>query len=129
MSFQFLDRALAEEFPRLSVPLLDPREIAAEEIAAFWRRRKARDLYDLVHLGSILQAQFNERAISSLAMLKFYFDVVDEGISNPLASTQEVFSIAPRYVEGATDLGNLRAKTTDIPSLLSQCASRYGALA
>ncbi len=41
-SFPLLDRGL--EFARASLPVLDPREMAAEKIAAFWRRRAARDL-------------------------------------------------------------------------------------
>jgi len=49
--FPFLDRGVAPEFTRAPLPVLDAREMAAEKIAAFWRRHMARDLYDLEHLG------------------------------------------------------------------------------
>lgn len=78
MPFEFLDRGLVPEFNRTSLPILDLREIAAEKMAPFWRRRMARDLYDLEHLGRSLQANFYGEAIASLGLLKIYFDVVDD---------------------------------------------------
>ncbi len=55
------------EFARAPLPVLDPHEMAAEKIAAFWRCQAACDLYDLDHLGRVLQADFDGPAIAELA--------------------------------------------------------------
>lgn len=129
LPFEYLDRGLAPDFTRAPLPILDVREIAAEKIAAFRRRRKARDLYDLEHLGRALQAGFDGRGIAALAALKIYFDVVDEGLGQPPTSLAEIFDIPASAVTGAEDLGNLRASVTDVPRLLAACAQRYTAVA
>lgn len=129
MPFEFLDRGLRADFARAPLPVLDPREIAAEKIAAFWRRRKARDMYDLEHLGRVLQADFDGPGIAALAALKIYFDIVDEGLGRPPGSLAEVFGRESSEVTGADDLGHFRATTTDVGRLLSQCSRRYAALA
>ncbi len=126
--FEFLDRGLASDFPRSSLPILDLREIAAEKIAAFWRRRKARDLYDLEHLGRALQTEFDGATIASLAALKVYFDVVDEGLGRHPADIQEIFGCTAKQIEGVDDLGRFQAKTTDTTVLLAQCTQRHAAL-
>ena len=126
--FEFLDRGLAPEFKRAALPVLDPREMAAEKIAAFWRRSRARDLYDLEHLGRVLQATFDGPGIAALAALKIYFDVVDEGLGRPPATLGEVFGRPGSVVTGAEDLGRLHASAPDIDYLLAQCAQRYAAL-
>jgi predicted nucleotidyltransferase component of viral defense system len=129
LPFEYLDRGLVSDFTRAPLPVLDVREIAAEKIAAFRRRRKARDLYDLEHLGRALQADFDGPGIAALAALKIYFDVVDEGLGPPPASLAEIFAIPARAVSGTEDLGHLRAAETDVPRLLAVCAQRYAALA
>ncbi len=126
--FQFLDRGLSEEFVRSPLPVLDLREIAAEKIAAFWRRRKARDLYDLEYLGKVLQAEFDGPTLASLAALKIYFDVVDEGLGRPPTEIEQVFQCMVKEVEGLEDLGYFGARSADPKSLLTCCAQRYGAL-
>ncbi len=126
--FEFLDRGLAAEFARVSLPVLDPREMAAEKIAAFWRRSRARDLYDLEHLCRALQETFDGPGIAALAALKIYFDVVDEGLGRPPATLGEVFGRPGSVVTGAEDLGRLHASASDIDHLLAQCAQRYAAL-
>lgn len=128
MPFDFLDRGLQPEFVRAPLPILDLREIAAEKIAAFWRRRKARDLYDLENLGRALQANFDGPGIAALAVLKIYFDVMDEGLGRPLPSLGSVFGCAGTEITGADDLGHFRASTMDAAQLLSQYARRYVAL-
>lgn len=125
MPFELLDRGLAPEFVRRALPILDLREIAAEKIAAFWRRRKARDLYDLEHLGRALQTDFDGPAIAALAALKIYFDVVDEGLGRLLTALDAIFNLSPAEVSGADDLGYFRVATVDVAQLLVQCAHRY----
>lgn len=126
--FEFLDRGLAGDFSRASLPILDLREITAEKIAAFWRRRKARDLYDLEHLGRALQAEFDGLTIGSLAALKVYFDVVDEGLGHPPTDIRDIFRCTTKDVEGIDDLGRFQARATDAGNLLAQCSQRYSAL-
>ena len=127
--FEYLDKGLASEYARARLPVLDLREMAAEKIAAFWRRRHARDLYDLDHLARVMQAAGVLAEVSALAALKIYADVVEEGIhSRPLADPAEVFGCAPSEVRGAKDLGNFRASVTDVHTLLTTCRQRYAAL-
>lgn len=129
-AFEWLDRGLAAmHLPRARPPIVDVREIAAEKIAAFRRRRHARDLYDLVHLGCLLQADFPAAAIARLAALKIYFDVVDEGLGTDRVPTSlpDVFALGPGQVVGAEDLGLLRAGRTDLSELLARCRTRYAA--
>jgi hypothetical protein len=129
LPFEYLDRGLAPDFTRAPLPVLDVREIAAEKIAAFRRRRKARDLYDLEHLGRALQTEFDGPGIAALAALKIYFDVVEEGLGPLPASLAEIFAIPANAVSGIEDLGHLHAVETDVPRLLAICAQRYAALA
>jgi uncharacterized protein len=127
--FEFLDRGLAPEFARAALPIPDPREMAAEKIAAFWRRSNARDLYDLAHLGRIMQSTFDGEGIAALAALKIYFDVVDERLGAPPSSLSDIFSRPPGDVRGADDLGRLHTLAFDPTHALAQCAQRYKALA
>lgn len=107
---------------------MDLREIAAEKIAAFWRRHKARDLYDLEHLGRVLQHAFDGPAIGELAALKIYFDVVDEGLGQAPSDLVAILGCRPGEVEGIGDLGRFRAGVLNVERLLGSCALRYGAL-
>lgn len=124
--FPLLDRGL--EFERMPLPVLDPREMAAEKIAAFWRRRAARDLYDLDHLGQVLQAGFDGPAIAELAALKIYFDVAIEGLGHAPDWLDRIFAVRLVDVRGADDLGRFRAVEVDVAPLLARCAERYSAL-
>ncbi|HEY8741959.1 MAG TPA: nucleotidyl transferase AbiEii/AbiGii toxin family protein [Chloroflexota bacterium] len=127
--FAALDRGLAADFPRAPVPIPDVREMAAEKIAAFWRRRVARDLYDLEHLGRALQASFDGPGIAALAALKIYFDVVDEGLGRIPRSLADVFVCPVTDVAGQADLGQLHTKVYTTAELLAQCQRRYSVLA
>ena len=112
LPFRFLDQGLAAEFARAALPVLDVREAAAEKIAAFWRRRVARDLYDLDHLGRVLQATFDGRSICALAALKIYFDVVEERAGGrPVEDLSTIFGVAPADVAGKDDLGRFGGRT------------------
>lgn len=126
--FALLDRGLAPEFARAPLPVLDPREMAAEKIAAFWRRRAARDLYNLDHLGQVLQTGFDGPAIAELAALKIYADVALEGLGHAPNWIGAVFGVRPAEVRGADDLGRFRAVETDAGPLLERCRRRYDAL-
>lgn len=128
MPFEYLDQGLRREFTRSPLPLPDIRELAAEKIAAFWRRRHARDLYDLEHLGRVLQPRFDGTTIAALAALKIFFDVVDEGLGCPPSGVEDVFACAANEVVGASDLGRFRAAVTDVRPLLARCAQRYSVL-
>lgn len=128
--FEYLDKGLASEYPRASLPVLDLREMAAEKIAAFWRRRHARDLYDLDHLATVMQAAGVVADVCTLAALKIYADIVEEDIeSRPLTDPAAVFGCAPADVRGAEDLGTFRAPVTDVQTLLTNCRQRYALLA
>ncbi len=120
-----LDQGL--EFQRSPLPIIDLREIAAEKLAAFSRRRHARDLYDLEHLGRLLVPRVNFADIAELAALKIYFDVVEERLPHPIDAIANLFD-ENRSIAGVEDLGLLRASTTDPKALLVKCASRYSAL-
>ncbi len=130
MPFQFLDLGLQPEFTRSRLPVLDIREIAAEKIAAFWRRRMARDLYDLEHLGRIMQSDFDGGSLSRLAALKIYFDVIeDRSGSKPVSTPSAIFGQSQTDVIGQHDLGHFGAATVDVAALLAHCRTRYGAMA
>jgi predicted nucleotidyltransferase component of viral defense system len=129
LPFQFLDLGLQPDFARIRLPVLDVREIAAEKIAAFWRRRMARDLYDLNHLGRVMQSTFDGRLVCTLAALKIYFDVVEERSgSRPLGNPAEIFGLALSDVVGQHDLSRFGAGTIDIGALLTGCRTRYGGM-
>lgn len=126
--FEHLDRGLAAEFRRAQLAVLDIREIAAEKIAAFWRRRHARDVYDLGHLAQLLQTQRADD-IAELAALKIYFDVTVEGLGHAPETLADVFSCQANEVRGADDLGELRASASDVAALLERCRQRYASFA
>ncbi len=91
-----------------------------------WHRSMC--LYDLAHLGGVLQAGFDGISIARLAALKIYFDVVDEGMGRPLRATEDIFMLSRSEITGANDLGSLRASAVSVPQLLAECAQRYTAL-
>lgn len=127
--FAALDRGLAPDFPRAPLPVPDVREMAAEKIAAFRRRRVARDLYDLEHLGRALQSSFDGPGIAALAALKIYFDVVDEGLGRAPKSLADIFGCPVTAVLGQADLGQLHARAPTAAELLAYCRQRFSALA
>ncbi len=61
--------------PRMPAPALE--EALAEKLAAWRRRRKMRDLYDLYWFG---QRVLNEPLIRRILVLKVWHDVVDDGL-------------------------------------------------
>ncbi len=65
------------EFPLPSIPAPALEESMAEKLAAWRRRQKIRDLYDLFLFG---QGSLNESLIRRLLVLKVWHDVVDDGL-------------------------------------------------
>lgn len=65
------------ELPTLPVPALE--EALAEKLAAWLRRRKLRDLYDLFWFG---QGALNEALVRRLLVLKVWHDVVDDQLGS-----------------------------------------------
>jgi hypothetical protein len=61
--------------PAIPAPALD--ESLAEKLAAWRRRRKIRDLYDLFLFG---RGGLNETLVRHLLVLKIWHDVVDDGL-------------------------------------------------
>jgi predicted nucleotidyltransferase component of viral defense system len=77
------------KLPDLPVPALE--EALAEKLAAWRRRRKIRDLYDLYLLG---QGPLDEALTRRLFVLKVWHDVVQDGLGRgPLAPVEAVSSV------------------------------------
>jgi predicted nucleotidyltransferase component of viral defense system len=70
-------RAYEFELPPMPVPVLE--EALAEKLAAWRRRRKMRDLYDLYWFAG---RPFDEALVRRLTVLKVWHDVVDDGLGN-----------------------------------------------
>lgn len=65
------------EFHMPAIPTPALEESLSEKLAAWRRRRKVRDLYDLDLFG---RGAFNEPLVRHLLVLKVWHDVVDEGL-------------------------------------------------
>jgi predicted nucleotidyltransferase component of viral defense system len=78
------------EFVPASLPLPTREESIAEKLAAWRRRRKMRDLYDLYWQGS---GTFDEQLVRRLFVLKVWHDVVEDGLGRSPLDPAEV--IAP----------------------------------
>ncbi|MGH9897142.1 MAG: nucleotidyl transferase AbiEii/AbiGii toxin family protein, partial [bacterium] len=116
--FEFLDRGLEPDFERAPLPILDPREIAAEKVAAFSRRRPARDLYDLDQMLARQRWLPSFAQILDLAGLKIYLDVVDEAQGTAVARLSQLFDVGPDEILGREDLGRLSTGSPDFEDML-----------
>lgn len=65
------------EFDMPAIPTLALEEAISEKLAAWRRRAKIRDLYDLYWFG---QAVFDEQLTRRLAVLKIWHDTVNDGL-------------------------------------------------
>lgn len=65
------------EFEPVTLPVPALEEALAEKLAAWRRRRKMRDLYDLYWFG---QGALNEMLVRRVLVLKVWHDVVDDGL-------------------------------------------------
>lgn len=79
------------EFEPATLPVPAFAEALAEKLAAWRRRRKIRDLYDLYWFG---QGVLEEALVRRLLVLKIWHDVVDDGLGHapfdPNVITQDV---------------------------------------
>jgi len=84
-------------------------ESLSEKLAAWRRRRKLRDLYDLNLFG---RGSLNEPLIRRLLVLKVWHDVVDDGLgAKPFDSAEIVADIDPRRLP-PEDIGLLTQPVT-----------------
>lgn len=79
------------EFDMPAIPTLALEEAIAEKLAAWRRRAKMRDLYDLYWFG---QSVFDERLTRRLAVLKIWYDTVNDGLGTaPFEPTEMLTGI------------------------------------
>jgi predicted nucleotidyltransferase component of viral defense system len=78
-------RAYEFSLPQLPVPAAE--EAIAEKLAAWRRRRKMRDLYDLFWFG---QGRLDEALIRHVFVLKVWHDVVRDGLGSAPLNKGEV---------------------------------------
>lgn len=72
-------------YPKIPVPALE--EALAEKLAAWRRRKKIRDLYDLYWFG---QGTLDEPLVRKILVLKIWHDVVDDGLGSAPFDPEEV---------------------------------------
>lgn len=77
------------EFSMPSIPAPALEESLAEKLAAWRRRRKIRDLYDLFLFG---RGGLNEELIKRLLVLKVWHDVVDDGLGTSPFDPAEIIA-------------------------------------
>lgn len=75
------------EFAMPALPAPAFEEALAEKLAAWRRRRKIRDLYDLYWFG---QSPFDEALVRRILVLKVWHDVVIDGLGTAPFDTQEI---------------------------------------
>jgi predicted nucleotidyltransferase component of viral defense system len=115
------------EFSPPAIPVPAVEESLAEKLAAWRRRRKLRDLYDLDLFG---QGSLNEPAIRRLLVLKIWHDVVEDGLGrrpfdpaeiiaevDPRSLLPEDIGLLTRPVEPVTWLARVRARYTFVTAL------------
>lgn len=97
------------EFSMPPIPTPAIEESIAEKLAAWRRRHKMRDLYDLALFG---RGSLNESLIRRLLFLKIWHDVVDDGLgSRPFDPSEIVASIDLRLMP-SEDIGLLTQPVT-----------------
>jgi uncharacterized protein len=105
--------------PDLPIPALE--ETLAEKLAAWRRRRKLRDLYDLSLFG---RGPLAHGLIRRLLVLKVWHDVVDDGLGKrPFDPAEIVADIDPRKLP-REDIG-LLTQPVDPVSWLETVRTRY----
>lgn len=111
----------AYEFGLPEIPFPAPSEMVAEKLAAWRRRQKLRDLYDLEFLG---RGALDEPVIRRLLVLKVWHDVVDDGLgSRPFDPSEIVADVDTRRLP-SEDIG-LLAQSFDIDDWLGRVQKRY----
>lgn len=106
--------------PPISTPALE--ESLSEKLAAWRRRRKIRDLYDLDLFG---RGGLDERLIRRLLVLKVWHDVVDDGLgTRPFDPGEIVANLDIRRLP-PEDIG-LLTQPVDPAAWLAYVRRRYG---
>jgi predicted nucleotidyltransferase component of viral defense system len=109
------------EFTPPAIPAPALEESLSEKLAAWRRRRKLRDLYDLNLFG---RGSLNEPLIRRLLVLKVWHDVVDDGLgAKPFNPAEIVADIDPRRLP-SEDIG-LLTQPVDPVTWLARVRSRY----
>jgi predicted nucleotidyltransferase component of viral defense system len=108
------------ELPAIPAPALE--ESLSEKLAAWRRRRKMRDLYDLDLFG---RGALNEPLIRRLLVLKVWHDVVDDGLgTKPFDPCEIVADIDLRRMP-SEDIG-LLTQPVEPEVWLARVGERYG---
>jgi uncharacterized protein len=109
------------EFTLTAIPAPALEESLSEKLAAWRRRRKLRDLYDLNLFG---RGSLNEPLIRRLLVLKVWHDVVDDGLgAKPFDPAEIVADIDPRRLP-PEDIGLLTQPVHPV-TWLARVRSRY----
>jgi predicted nucleotidyltransferase component of viral defense system len=109
------------EFDPPAIPAPALEESLAEKLAAWRRRRKLRDLYDLDLFG---RGALDESLIRRLLVLKVWHDVVDDGLGvRPFDPAEIVADIDPRSL-ASEDIG-LLTRPVDVQGWLTRVRARY----
>lgn len=90
------------KLPALPVPAME--EALAEKLAAWWRRRKIRDLYDLFWFG---QGALDEALVRRVLVLKVWHDVVDDGLGPPPFNPEAILQDFDVHALPSEDIGLL----------------------
>jgi uncharacterized protein len=110
------------EFAMPAIPAPALEESLAEKLAAWRRRRKLRDLYDLDLFG---RGSLNEPLIRRLLVLKVWHDVVDDALGvRPFDPAEIVAAVDPRSLP-AEDIG-LLTRPVEPEVWLVRVRARYG---
>lgn len=105
--------------PALPAPALE--EALAEKLAAWRRRRKLRDLYDLDLFG---RGALDETLIRRLLVLKVWHDVVDDSLGARPFDPEEVVADVDTTRLSSEDIG-LLTQPVDPVSWLARVRARY----
>lgn len=109
------------EFDPPAIPAPALEESLAEKLAAWRRRRKLRDLYDLDLFG---HGSLNEPAIRRLLVLKIWHDVVQDGLgTRPFDPAEIIVAADPRSFV-PEDIG-LLTRPVDPEKWLAYVRDRY----
>jgi predicted nucleotidyltransferase component of viral defense system len=107
------------DLPQIPAPALE--ESLAEKLAAWRRRRKLRDLYDLALFG---RGVLNEPQIRRLVVLKVWHDVVNDGLGTRPFDPAEIVSDIDARSLPSEDIG-LLTQPVDPAGWLTRVRARY----
>jgi predicted nucleotidyltransferase component of viral defense system len=106
-------------YPKIPVPALE--EALAEKLAAWRRRKKIRDLYDLSWFG---RGTLDERLVRKVLVLKVWHDVVDDGLGSAPFEPGEVVADIDVTRLPPEDIG-LLTQPVEPKAWLASVRSRY----